>query len=107
MVAHRGGVCLRARRNESHGLSHVSAKNRGEELDLWWRTPGLSGRNRAVDEPKSYSGGNRNLVQQTSEQCSQLIEVVGASDIHVLSDRDFITLIDLCNAEDHDRHILS
>src|SRR6185503_12378392 len=66
-----------------------------------------SGRNLAVDEPESYSGGNRNLIQQTSEQCSQLIEVVGTSDIHVFSDRDFITLIDLCNAEDHDWHILS
>ena len=65
-----------------------------------------SGRNLAINE-QFYSGGNRNLVQQTSEQCSQLIEVVGAGDIHVFSDVDFVPLIDLGNAEDHDRHILS
>jgi hypothetical protein len=46
-------------------------------------------------------------VQQTSEEASQLIEVVRPSDMHILTDREFLALTNLFDAEDHNGHILS
>jgi hypothetical protein len=46
-------------------------------------------------------------VQQTSEKAPQLIEVVRPSDMHILTDREFLALTNLFDAEDHNGHILS
>jgi hypothetical protein len=46
-------------------------------------------------------------LQQPSEKVSQLIEVIRASDMYVFADRYFITLSNLVDAEDNNRHILS
>ena len=48
-----------------------------------------------------------NPLQQSSEKASQLIEVIRARDMYVFADRDFITLGNLFDAEDNNRHILS
>jgi hypothetical protein len=40
-------------------------------------------------------------VQQASDKASQLIEIVRPGDMYISFDRDFITLGDLANAEDH------
>ena len=54
-----------------------------------------------------HSSGLGNLVQQASDKASQLIEVVRPGDMYILADRDFITLSDLSNAKDHNRHLFS
>jgi hypothetical protein len=46
-------------------------------------------------------------VQQSSEKASQLIEIIGARKMYVFADRDLITLRDVVDAEDNNRHILS
>src|ERR1700681_4627599 len=55
----------------------------------------------------SASRGNWNLLQQTSEQPSQLIEVVRLRDMHILADRDFTTFTGTFHAKDHYRYLLS
>jgi len=52
-----------------------------------------------VEHRVQHLGERRHISRDINFECSQLIEVVGASDINVVSDRDFITLIDLRNAE--------
>src|SRR6185369_7299995 len=47
-----------------------------------------------------------NPVQQSSEKTSQLIEIIRARKMYVFANRDLITLSDVVNAEDNNRHIL-
>src|SRR5688572_26449141 len=54
-----------------------------------------------------YSSCLGNPLQQPSQKASQLIEVIRARKMYVFADRDFITFIDLIDAEDNNGHILS
>jgi len=57
--------------------------------------------NRVLSFPTS--SGDCNLVEQTRDKTSQLIEVIGAREVHVLANLDFIAFIDTFAKDDH-RH---
>jgi len=44
-------------------------------------------------------------VKETSKKTSQLIEVVWAGNVHIPSDRDFITFVDVTITKDYHRNI--
>ena len=53
------------------------------------------------------SNGNWNPAQQTYQQASQLVKIVRAGHVHILTKRNFITLLDFFNAERYDGNLLS
>ena len=54
-----------------------------------------------------HSSSFGNLEQQSSKKASQLVEIIRARKMYVFADRDLITLSDVVDAEDNNRHILS
>ena len=47
------------------------------------------------------------IAEHANQQTSQLIKVVGTSDMHVLLDRDFFALIDTLRTKNHYRYLWS
>ena len=47
-----------------------------------------------------------NLVEQTGDKSSQLIEVIGQREVNILSNLNFVALSDAFNAKDYYRHAL-
>jgi hypothetical protein len=43
-------------------------------------------------------------VEKAAQKFSQLVEIVGAGDIYILTDGDFVTFTNIFNAKEHHRH---